>query len=240
MWRSKQLQYTWLRSLMGRYTDFWEITGNGLDYALAAHDIDDPDIRKRLMDLYMTLDAYQDAVSTLQQLKDGGYATGILSNGSPDMLNAAVDASGLRPLLDAVLSVHEVGIFKPSAKVYEMALDRFGVAADEICFVSANAWDAAGAADFGFQVAHLKPVQSAPGTSSGQTKSDHDVAVRPAARAELNRSGPPHPAGTDRWNDLMLGRAVSSLTRVSNGVSMIGLSVSMGPACFRAEYCASS
>ena len=170
MWRGKQLQYTWLRSLMGKYTDFWEITGNGLDYALAAHDIDNPDIRQRLMDMYMTLDAYPDAVSTLQQLKDSGYATGILSNGSHDMLKAAVDASGLRPLLDDVLSVQDVGIFKPSAKVYQMAIDRFGVGAEEICFVSANSWDAAGAADFGFQVAHLNRFNQPPERLPGKPK----------------------------------------------------------------------
>ncbi len=170
MWRGKQLQYTWLRSLMGRYTDFWQITGDGLDYALAAHDIDDPDIRQRLMDLYMTLDAYPDAVSTLEQLKAGGYATGILSNGSHEMLAAAVEASGLEPLLDHVLSVEDVGIFKPDGRVYQMAVDRFGVLKDEICFVSANAWDASGAADFGFQVAHLNRFSQPPERLPGKPK----------------------------------------------------------------------
>lgn len=155
MWRAKQLQYTWLRSLMGKYAEFWQVTGDALDYSLAAHGIDDKDIRERLMDLYMKLAAYPDAVSTLQQLKDAGYGTGILSNGSPDMLRAAVDASGLEPLLDHVLSVHEVGIFKPAPQVYQLAVDRFGVGRDEICFVSANSWDGWAAADFGFQVAHL-------------------------------------------------------------------------------------
>lgn len=170
MWRGKQLQYTWLRSLMGRYTDFWQITGDGLDYALAAHDIENPDIRARLMDLYMTLDAYPDAVSTLEQLKVAGYATGILSNGSHKMLAAAVEASGLKPLLDEVLSVEDVGIFKPDGRVYQMAVDRLGVQKEEICFVSANAWDAAGAADFGFQVAHLNRFNQPPERLPGQPK----------------------------------------------------------------------
>lgn len=165
-WRDKQLQYTWLRSLMGDYTEFWEVTGDGLDYAMAAHGIDDAGIRERLMNLYMTLDAYPDAVDTLKKLKEAGYATGILSNGSPGMLNAAVDNSGLAPLLDEVLSVHDVGIYKPSPKVYQMAVDRMGVTAQEICFVSANAWDAAGASGFGFQVAHLnrfnQPIERLP------------------------------------------------------------------------------
>ncbi len=167
MWRAKQLQYTWLRSLMDAYTDFWRVTGDGLDYALAAHDIDNPDIRQRLMDLYLTLDAYPDAVATLQKLKKAGYATGILSNGSTDMLTAAVNNSGLAKQLDEVMSVEDVGIFKPSARVYQMAVDRMGVLPRQICFVSANAWDASGAADFGFQVAHLnrfgQPAEKLPG-----------------------------------------------------------------------------
>jgi 2-haloacid dehalogenase len=179
MWRTKQLQYTWLRSLMGEYTDFWQVTGDGLDYALAAHDIDNPDIRQRLMDLYMTLDAYPDAVATLQQLKGAGYATGILSNGSPDMLAAAVKNSGLAPLLDEVLSVQEVGIFKPSERVYHLAVDRVGVSPQEICFVSANAWDASGAANFGFQVVYLnrfsQPAERLPGTPKAVIKSLADL-----------------------------------------------------------------
>lgn len=179
MWRAKQLQYTWLRSLMDAYTDFWQVTGDGLDYALAAHDIDNPDIRQRLMDLYLTLDAYPDAVATLQQLKDAGYATGILSNGSPDMLAAAVKNSGLAPLLDKVLSVQDVGVYKPSARVYQLAVDRTGVSPQEICFVSANAWDVAGAAAFGFQVAHLnrfsQPEERLPGIPKAVIKSLSDL-----------------------------------------------------------------
>lgn len=179
MWRSKQLQYTWLRSLMGKYTDFWQVTGDALDYSLAAHKIDDPDIRKRLMDLYLTLDAYSDAVSTLKQLKHAKYTTAILSNGSPDMLAAAVEASGLKPLLDEVLSVQEVGIYKPAPEVYQLAVGRMGVKKEQICFVSANAWDAAGAADFGFQVAHLnrfgQPAELLPGKPKAVMKSLSDL-----------------------------------------------------------------
>lgn len=166
-WRSKQLQYTWLRSLMGDYTDFWKITGDGLDYAMAEQGVDDPGIRERLMSLYMKLQAYPDAVDTLDKLKQSGFATAILSNGSPEMLQSAVENSGLAPHFDEVLSVHEVGIYKPSPKVYQLAVDRMGVAPDEICFVSANAWDCAGSAAFGFQVAHLnrfgQPVERLPG-----------------------------------------------------------------------------
>jgi 2-haloacid dehalogenase len=179
MWRAKQLQYTWLRSLMDEYTEFWQVTGEGLDYALAAHDIDNPDIRQRLMDLYLTIDAYPDASATLQQLKDAGYATGILSNGSPDMLAAAVNNSRLAPLLDEVMSVHDVGIYKPSPLVYQLAVDRMGVSPQEICFVSANAWDASGAANFGFQVAHLnrfgQPAEGLPGTPKAVMESLSDL-----------------------------------------------------------------
>lgn len=179
MWRAKQLQYTWLRSLMDEYTEFWEITGDGLDYALAAHGIDDADIRERLMSLYLTLDAYPDAIDTLKKLKEAGYPTAILSNGSPEMLDAAVTNSGLAPLLDQVLSVHDVGIYKPSARVYQLAVDRMAVAANEICFVSANAWDAAGAAGFGFQVAHLnrfnQPVERLPAKPHAVMKSLSDL-----------------------------------------------------------------
>ncbi len=179
MWRAKQLQYTWLRSLMDAYTDFWRVTGDGLDYALAAHDIDNPDIRQRLMDLYLTLDAYPDAIATLQKLKKSGYATGILSNGSLDMLTAAVNNSGLAEQLDEVMSVEDVGIFKPSARVYQMAVDRMGVLPRQICFISANAWDASGAADFGFQVAHLnrfgQPAEKLPGVPKAVMTSLSDL-----------------------------------------------------------------
>lgn len=178
MWRLKQLQYTWLRSLMDAHAPFIQVTGEALDYALAAHGVDDGKVRDQLFDLYMTLDAYDDAGSTLDALRAAGLGTAILSNGSPDMLGAAVESSGLGPKLDHVLSVEDVGIFKPDARVYQLAVDRLGVERGEICFVSANAWDAAGAAHFGFQVAHLnrfnQPPEGLPGTPKAimQTLSD--------------------------------------------------------------------
>lgn len=175
MWRRKQLEYTWLRSLMGEYADFEKVTGDGLDHALAAHGIVDPSIRERLMRMYMTLDAYPDAVSTLEVLKRAGYATAILSNGSPRMLAAAVDSSGLGPLLDEVLSVDEVGVYKPDPRIYQLAVDRMKVAADEICFVSANAWDCAGGAHFGFRNVHVnrfgQPPERLPGTPKAELTS---------------------------------------------------------------------
>ena len=155
LWRQKQLEYTWLRSLMGAYADFWQLTGEGLDYALAANGVEDPDLRQRLMDLYLGLDAYPDVPGALGSLRDAGKKTAILSNGSPDMLRAAIDSAQLGSHLDAALSVHELRIFKPDPRVYQLAVDRLGVEAARICFVSTNGWDAAGAAYFGFQVAWL-------------------------------------------------------------------------------------
>ena len=153
LWRGKQLQYTWLRSLGGRHADFWQVTGEALDFAMASLGIDDGALRKRLMNLYLELDAYPEVGATLARLKAGGLRLAILSNGSPAMLSAAVDNAGITPLLDAVLSVEEVGVFKPHPSVYQLPVDRLGVAAGEICFVSSNGWDAYSARAFGLRVA---------------------------------------------------------------------------------------
>jgi 2-haloacid dehalogenase len=155
LWRQKQLEYTWLRSLMGAHADFWQVTGDALDYALESHGIDDGTLHDKLMQLYLTLDAYADVKPALEQLRAKGLETGILSNGNPRMLSAAVESAGIASLLDAVLSIEDAGIYKPDARVYQLAVDRFGVRPDEICFVSTNAWDAAAAAHFGFQVAWM-------------------------------------------------------------------------------------
>ena len=153
VWRNKQLQYTWLRSLMGRYVDFWQITADALDYALEEHGVDAPETRQRLLDAYLQLDTYEEVSTVLTELKDMRLKCAILSNGSPHMLSSAVAAAGLDGLLDEVLSVDDIGIFKPDPRVYQLAVDGLGVAADEIIFQSSNAWDAVGAASFGFQVA---------------------------------------------------------------------------------------
>jgi 2-haloacid dehalogenase len=155
LWRQKQLEYTWLRSLMGEYVDFWQVTGDGLDYALAAHGIDDPALKTRLMELYLSLDAYGDVKDCLAALRSGGKATAILSNGSPRMLGAAVESAGLSASLDHALSVESVGVYKPDRRVYQLAVDTLDVTPAQVCFVSTNAWDASGAAHFGFRVAWL-------------------------------------------------------------------------------------
>jgi 2-haloacid dehalogenase len=153
LWRSKQLQYSWLRSLTRRHVDFWQVTGQALDFAMAAVGLNDPVLRAHLMDLYQTLDAYDDAAPCLQRLKAAGLKTAILSNGSKAMLASAVDSAHLTPLLDAVLSVDEVGIYKPDFSVYRLVTDRLVLQPSAVCFVSSNGWDAHAAADFGFQVA---------------------------------------------------------------------------------------
>jgi len=152
IWRQKQLQYTWLRSLMGRYVDFWHVTGEALDYALEAVGLDDPMIRAELMQHYLNIEAYPEVTAALRRLKDGGFKIAILSNGSPTMLVSAVKSAGLSTLIDATVSVHEVGTFKPHPSVYQLAVDRLKVPASAICFQSSNAWDAFAAAAFGFRV----------------------------------------------------------------------------------------
>jgi 2-haloacid dehalogenase len=151
LWRDKQLQYSWLRSLQGRYADFWQVTGDALDYAIETLALDVA-LRGRLMDLYRRLSAFPEVSDVLQRLKAAGFATAILSNGSPSMLADAVHAAGIRGLLDAVLSVDEVGVFKTDSRVYQLAVDRLRVPAAAICFVSSNAWDAHAASAFGMRV----------------------------------------------------------------------------------------
>ena len=152
LWRDKQLQYTWLRAAQGRHADFWQVTGDALDFALETLGLTKPDLRDRLMSLYLTLDPFPEVSSVLARLKAAGLQTAILSNGSPAMLDAAVKAAKLETLLDAVLSVEEVGVYKPHPKVYQLAVDRLGIPASAISFQSSNAWDAYAASAFGMQV----------------------------------------------------------------------------------------
>ena len=149
-WRLKQLQYTWLRAITGEYISFWQVTEDGLDWAMEASGLDDPELRETLLALYWELPAYREVPEMLATLKARGYETAILSNGSPDMLEGAVDFAGVGEWLDAVLSVEDVGIFKPARVVYDMVGKRFGTDPGEVLFVSSNGWDAAGAAGYGF------------------------------------------------------------------------------------------
>ncbi len=162
LWRTKQLEYSWLRSLMGRHADFWQVTGEALDYAMATLGVEDSGLRKRLMELYLVLSAYPDAKATLEALKRAGRPAAILSNGSPQMLAAAVKSAAIGDLLERVISVEDCGIYKPHPSVYALATKRLGLPAERICFVSSNAWDAAGAALVGFKVAWVNRAGAKP------------------------------------------------------------------------------
>lgn len=152
VWRTKQLQYTWLCSLTGRHVDFWQLTVEALEFALDSLKLRNAPLRDKLMELYLQLSAYPEVPNTLMRLKTGGLKCAILSNGSPRMLAAAVKSAGFKGVLDAVLSVEEVRVYKPHPAVYQLAVDRLGLDANEICFVSSNGWDAYSAKAFGFHV----------------------------------------------------------------------------------------
>ena len=153
LWRDKQLQYAWLRAAQSRHADFWQVTGDALDFSLETLGIADASgaLRQRLMDCYRTLDAFPEVPVALQRLKEAGLATAILSNGTPAMLAAAVEHAGIGAALDHVLSVEEVGVYKPAPAVYRLAVERLGVPANAIAFQSSNAWDIHAASAFGMQ-----------------------------------------------------------------------------------------
>lgn len=153
-WRAKQLQYTWLRAVMGRHCDFWQVTQDALDWALEAEDMQtDTDLRARLLQLYWELAAFPEVPAMLAALKALDLNNAILSNGSPAMLEGAVNSAGIGALLDDVLSVEAVGVFKPADVVYDLVCDRFDCARDEVLFVSSNGWDACAASGYGFTTA---------------------------------------------------------------------------------------
>lgn len=152
LWREKQLQYTWLRAAQGRHADFWQVTGDALDFSLETLLLDQRGLRDRLMQLYLTLDTFPEVQSVLERLKAAGLKTAILSNGTPAMLDSAVKNARIDNLLDAVLSVEEVGVYKPDPRVYQLAVDRLGIPASQISFQSSNAWDAYAASSFGMKV----------------------------------------------------------------------------------------
>ena len=162
LWRSKQLQYTWLRGLGGHHADFWRVTSDALSFALESLKQGDPALHSRLMTLYLSLNAYPEVTDTLRRLKAGGKALAILSNGTPRMLASAVNNAGIADLLDAVLSVEEVGVFKPHPSVYRLAAERLQLAPEQICFLSSNGWDAYAAKAFGFRAVWCNRFGQAP------------------------------------------------------------------------------
>lgn len=173
LWRDKQLQYTWLRAIQGRHVNFWQVTGDALDYALETLMIDQRGLRNRLMELYLTLDTFPEVPEVLRQLKAAGLKTAILSNGSPEMLDSAVKNAGIDGLVDNVLSIEEVGVYKPDPRVYHLAVARLGIPASQISFQSSNAWDAYAASAFGMKVVWCNRYRQRKERLPGQP--DHEI-----------------------------------------------------------------
>lgn len=149
-WRRKQLEYSWLRAIAGRHIPFWQVTQDALDWAMENNGLHDNALRAELLAVYKECPAFPEVDAMLKAVKDKGMNVAILSNGSPDMLVAAVRSAGIGQYLDDVLTVEEVQIYKPHRLVYDLVFDRFGVPQTEVLFASSNGWDAAGAAGYGF------------------------------------------------------------------------------------------
>ena len=153
LWRAKQLEYTWQRTILDRYVDFWRVTGDSLDYALEAHGVEDGALRDDLLRAYLSLECYPEVRGVLRTLRGAGLEIAILSNGSPMMLEAAVESAGIGDLLDSVVSVDVLGVYKPAPEVYQLVMEELDVGRGQVSFQSSNAWDAAAGATFGFRVA---------------------------------------------------------------------------------------
>jgi 2-haloacid dehalogenase len=173
LWRDKQLQYTWLRAIQRQHADFWQVTGDALDYALDTLKVNRPGLRDRLMDLYLKLDAFPEVPGVLRRLQALGLTTAILSNGSPMMLDSVVRNAGIHGLIDVVLSVEEAGVYKPAPAVYQLAVDRIGIPPDQICFLSSNSWDAYAASAFGMKVIWCNRYGQKPERLPGRP--DHEI-----------------------------------------------------------------
>ncbi len=148
-WRTTQLEYTWLRSMMKRHKDFWQVTEDSLDKSLLAFKID-PNMRSELLNLYKILNTFPEVKGVLKYLKEKKYKISILSNGTPDLLNELVKSNNLEKMFDDIFSIEKVGVYKPDAKVYDMPIKKYKVSKNEVVFLSANTWDVSGAGNFGF------------------------------------------------------------------------------------------
>ena len=148
-WRTTQLEYTWLRSLMKRHKDFWQVTEDSLDKSMKAFNID-PSMKKELLDLYKVLSPFKEVPETLKTLKEKNFKLAILSNGTPSLLNELVKSNNLDNLFDDLFSIEEVGIFKPDSKVYDLPIKKYKVEKNEVAFLSANTWDVSGGGNYGF------------------------------------------------------------------------------------------
>lgn len=182
-WRSRQLQYTWLRSLAGQFGSFWQITREALEWTLERHGLaNDEAMREKMLDCYWNIEAFPEATATLQRVRGMGLDMAVLSNGSKMMLDDALTRCGFSSLLDAVLSVDDVKVFKPAPEVYAMVVERFGCEAGEVAFVSANGWDAAAAAAYGFRSIWInrtgEPMERLPGEIEAVLESLEEVPDR--------------------------------------------------------------
>ena len=162
VWRTKQLEYTWLRSLMRRHADFWQVTQDALDFAFDMFTVKDLELKKDLIEAYLNLDCYPEVPEALSDLMSRGFKIAILSNGTPKMLESALRNSGLETMIPKIFSVEKAGVFKPDPRVYQIAVDELKVKPEEIAFQSSNAWDASGAAAFGFKVAWINRFGQSP------------------------------------------------------------------------------
>ena len=149
-WRTTQLEYTWLRSLMKRHKDFWQVTEDSLDKSMKVYNID-PAMKKELLNLYKVLSPFEEVPETLKTLKDKNFKLAILSNGNPSLLNELVKSNNLDNLFDDIFSIEEVGIYKPDSKVYDMPIKKYKIEKNEVAFLSANTWDVSGGGNYGYQ-----------------------------------------------------------------------------------------
>ena len=148
-WRTTQLEYTWLRSLMKRHKDFWQITEDSLDKSMKTFNID-PKMKKELLNLYKVLSPFKEVPKTLKTLKERNFKLAILSNGTPSLLNELVKSNNLNDLFNDLFSIQEVGIYKPDSKVYDMPIKKYKIEKNEVVFLSANTWDVSGGGNYGF------------------------------------------------------------------------------------------
>lgn len=192
LWRARQVQYSWLRSLMGAYDPFWTVTGEALDFAMASLGVADAALRDQLLTAYRSLDAFPEVPAMLDAVRRMGLRTAILSNGDPQMLGDAARNAGLADRFEALLSIDDVRIYKTSPRAYQIVLDRLGVTRDEVCFLSSNGWDAHGAAYFGFDTVWVNragaPDERLPGQLAAQLP---DLAGLPDLLARARDQGPP-------------------------------------------------
>ena len=179
LWRLRQVEYTWLRNSMNEYVDFWEITSNALDYAMEVLNIKNIKLRDQLLELYLKLEAYPEVKKVLGKLKDKKFRTGILSNGSMQMLDSAVKNANIENLLDVVISVEECKIYKPSSEVYDLVEKKTNIQKDKVAFFSSNAWDMHAAANYGFKTIWVNrfdgTLERLPGKPSAIVKSLNNI-----------------------------------------------------------------